>query len=401
MKKRYDTSLNFLPLLVLIFHANAVKTDGSSEFKVKFSPNDLSFPVSQTETITLLFYGSKQSDTNLTFSFSESGILEEIPSKTVPAGLNDSLYIVLKPRNVGHTVVFINSTDMIDLSEAYARVSISHTDTLDYVSDVIGWLYFVAWSISFYPQVILNFKRRSVIGLHFDFLALNVVGFMFYSIFNIALFWSPLIKAQYFQRHPFGVNPVQLNDVIFSIHAFFACLVQVVQCLLFDRGDQKISAATRVILVTIVAFSVFAAIFVFISSVQWLDFLYFVSYVKLFITLIKYIPQAYYNYRRKSTSGWSIGNVLLDFTGGTLSIAQMIIIAYNYNDWTSIFGDPTKFGLGLFSMIFDVFFMVQHYILYRNSRHGVTLVNYPDQSLRDSTSPLITDSVQSSYGAIH
>ncbi len=75
--------------------------------------------------------------------------------------------------------------------------------------------------------------------------------------------------------------------------------------------------------------------------------------------------QAYMNFRRKSTIGWSIGNVLLDFTGGVLSVAQMFIIAYNNDDWGSIFGDPTKFGLGLFSILFDVFFMLQHYVFYR------------------------------------
>ena len=35
------------------------------------------------------------------------------------------------------------------------------------------------------------------------------------------------------------------------------------------------------------------------------------------------------NFRRKSTVGWSIGNVLLDFTGGILSMLQMFLIAYN------------------------------------------------------------------------
>lgn len=38
------------------------------------------------------------------------------------------------------------------------------------------------------------------------------------------------------------------------------------------------------------------------------------------------------NYRRKSTEGWSIGNVLLDFTGGSLSMLQMFLLAYNNGD---------------------------------------------------------------------
>lgn len=40
--------------------------------------------------------------------------------------------------------------------------------------------------------------------------------------------------------------------------------------------------------------------------------------------------QAWYNYRRKSTIGWSIGNILLDFTGGSLSLLQMFLDAYNH-----------------------------------------------------------------------
>ncbi|KAH8292115.1 hypothetical protein KR054_005250 [Drosophila jambulina] len=100
------------------------------------------------------------------------------------------------------------------------------------------------------------------------------------------------------------------------------------------------------------------------SVIHWLDFLYYCSYVKLTITIIKYVPQALMNYRRKSTVGWSIGNILLDFTGGTLSMLQMILNGHNYDDWASIFGDPTKFGLGLFSVLFDIFFMLQHYVFY-------------------------------------
>lgn len=98
--------------------------------------------------------------------------------------------------------------------------------------------------------------------------------------------------------------------------------------------------------------------------------------------------QAVMNYRRKSTVGWSIGCIFLDIFGGIFSILQMILNAHNHgksrwmiilaksyngtdaneiflDDWVSIFGDPTKFGLGLFSICFDVFFIIQHYVFYR------------------------------------
>jgi len=94
--------------------------------------------------------------------------------------------------------------------------------------------------------------------------------------------------------------------------------------------------------------------------------------VKLIISCIKYIPQVVMNYRRKSTEGWSIGNILLDFVGGLLSLIQMFLLAINYNDWSSIFGSITKFGLGIISIGFDLIFIIQHYILYKNNNQQQT-----------------------------
>lgn len=159
------------------------------------------------------------------------------------------------------------------------------------ISNVVGWVYFLAWSVSFYPQIYVNFKRKSVIGLNFDFLALNIVGFALYGIFNIGLFWSSVMEAEYFERHPMGLNPVLINDVVFALHAVVATLVTIVQCTLYERGEQRVSTIARSLLgvfgVLVIIFAILAATDVF----HWLDFLYACSYIKLTITLIKYIPQ--------------------------------------------------------------------------------------------------------------
>jgi hypothetical protein len=47
------------------------------------------------------------------------------------------------------------------------------------VSDLLGWTYFAAWSISFYPQIYLNYVRKSVVGLSLDFQLLNFLGEFF------------------------------------------------------------------------------------------------------------------------------------------------------------------------------------------------------------------------------
>jgi cystinosin len=45
------------------------------------------------------------------------------------------------------------------------------------------------------------------------------------------------------------------------------------------------------------------------------------------------------NHNRQSTEGWSIDNVLLDLSGGVLSVAQVLVSCRVLNDWTSVTGD--------------------------------------------------------------
>uniref|UniRef100_A0A7S3KNK8 Cystinosin-like protein n=1 Tax=Euplotes crassus TaxID=5936 RepID=A0A7S3KNK8_EUPCR len=96
------------------------------------------------------------------------------------------------------------------------------------------------------------------------------------------------------------------------------------------------------------------------------------GYNKALITLLKYMPQVYLNWKRKSTVGWSIFNILCDFTGGAFSIAQEVI-DNTYCNLTrgncNFFGSGDsfniiKFLLGVLSIFFDIIFMIQHYYLY-------------------------------------
>ena len=160
---------------------------------------------------------------------------------------------------------------------------------------------------------------------------------------------------------------MELNDVVFSVHATLASSITLTQCILLDRAGQKISSPCLASLGAILVLVVVVISLGSCGKISWLGCLYVLSYVKLAITLVKYIPQAVMNYRNKSTKGWSIGNILLDLMGGLFSLLQMVLVAYNSADWTSLTGDPTKLGLASVSMVFDAFFMLQHFILYRNN----------------------------------
>ncbi|XP_028405420.1 cystinosin-like isoform X2 [Dendronephthya gigantea] len=292
----------------------------------------------------------------------------------VTLSVNKSSYVDVYGQDAGETYVIFNTSSSVNISNLHSfkvKVHIVHSYSLVIVNMVIGWVYFVAWSVSFYPQVYVNWSRKSVIGLNFDFVCYNLLGFIAYGVFNVGMFWIPKIKAEYTAKHPNeDEDPVEVNDVFFTLHAILLTIITGVQILIYDRGNQVVSLLCK-ILISVSCLFVFIALMVtiFTDKITWLDYLYYFSYVKIGVTLIKYIPQAYMNFRRKSTVGWSIGNVLLDFTGGSLSILQMIILSYNNDSWDAIFGDLTKFGLGLISVLFDILFIIQHYLLYPQSKH--------------------------------
>jgi cystinosin len=79
---------------------------------------------------------------------------------------------------------------------------------------------------------------------------------------------------------------------------------------------------------------------------------------------MKYIPQALLNYNRKTTVGWNITGNFMDLEGSILSILQLILDCNDLNDWGGITGNFVKLALGSVSMLYDILFIVQRYVLY-------------------------------------
>jgi len=49
------------------------------------------------------------------------------------------------------------------------------------------------------------------------------------------------------------------------------------------------------------------------------------GYFKMFSTLLKHPTQIYYNFKRKSTKGWSIEGMIMDFLGGLFSLIALLL----------------------------------------------------------------------------
>ncbi|KAF2655033.1 L-cystine transporter-like protein [Lophiostoma macrostomum CBS 122681] len=250
------------------------------------------------------------------------------------------------------------------------------------VSRLLGWAYFLSWSGSFYPQPVSNWRRRSTLGLAIDFPTLNVLGFVSYAISTGAFLYSPTIRSQYAFRHPESPETtVRFNDFLFAAHGAVMCIVIYSQFFPSVWGF-KVDARQRASLAVLGIFwGCIVGILVTLCTVQlrgrdggydahgwaWLDVIYALGYVKLITVFIKYIPQVYVNFKRKSTIGWSIYPMLMDFFGGIASLAQLVIDSSLQNDWSGIVGNPVKFGLGNITIAFDIIFIYQHYFLYRHS----------------------------------
>lgn len=374
-------SIAIVLLAAILLTATSVRSQTPIGANVVLDPQDIVILVDETKEILVHFRGQLTLGVQFNFTDKDADFVTITPSlisiDAPPSGFIDkAVPVELHALSPGQfdLVGQIIPSGLIDDAQAFIRVTIANSTPLIYVSIVIGWIYFVAWTISFWPQMIINFRRKSVVGLSFDFLAMNLLGHTLYAIFNCALFWNDHVEQEYFSRNPRGLNPIIANDVAFSLHASLATFLTVVQCFIYERGDQRVSYTAQGILGIFATIIIVSGVLVGTGTWHWLDFLYALSYIKLAITLIKYVPQAVLNFRRKSTVGWSIENILLDFTGGTLSMLQMLLNAYNYDDWASIFGDPTKFGLGLFSVLFDIVFIVQHYVLYKRPKKTIDTV---------------------------
>lgn len=243
------------------------------------------------------------------------------------------------------------------------------------VSQIVGWIYFAAWSVSFYGQIYINWKSKSVKGLSYDFQFYNLTGFLGYTIYNV---WG-------YTDSRIGVDGVQIQDVLFACHALLATIITLIQIVMYrDPLDPKQRISHLAISIVV---CIWWGFFIIILIEQILGMydpyshegksfafnsVIYLGFTKAFISLIKYIPQVYMNYSNKSTKGWSIFNILLDFTGGSFSLIQNLIDQLSGCGKIIVHDDKyllnvVKYAVSIIAMFFDIIFMIQHYCLYRKS----------------------------------
>jgi hypothetical protein len=58
------------------------------------------------------------------------------------------------------TIIIILIINCLHRDAAFLHVSVNKIGLLEIFSVIVGWTYFAAWSISFYPQIYINYTRK-------------------------------------------------------------------------------------------------------------------------------------------------------------------------------------------------------------------------------------------------
>lgn len=216
----------------------------------------------------------------------------------------------------------------------------------------------------------LNFRRKQISGLSLDFVVLNVVGFSAYAIFTSLLTWMPQVRQAFQDRNNGALPPVEANDVVFALHGVFCTYLVAFQCMLYplQPHEPRVRFDVAVTCVAAGICLVVGFLFAYFGSLHWMVYIQFCGILKFLASFIKYVPQVVLNYQRKSTHGFSISGILLDFIGGVFSMTQQTLRAIMLANLSPFTKNFAKTGLGLESLMFDCILIFQHYWLYSGAK---------------------------------
>lgn len=238
------------------------------------------------------------------------------------------------------------------------------TNALYLLKDAFGVIYFLSWSATFWPQVILNHRRSSTVGLSHDFVAMSSTGFIAYAAFTFFGYFSPAARENYTLLRG-APPPIELSDVLFAGHATLVTFILICQAFYLRPGlsVRKVVVIPCAIIVAGVLVSLIAA---GTGRASWVFALELCGAVKVLTSIVKHLPQAWENFVRKSTVGWSYTAVVLDIIGGGFSLAQQGVRCIIEGSWRPYTQNLSKLFLAGEALLFDFFFVVQHVCLYRN-----------------------------------
>lgn len=130
----------------------------------------------------------------------------------------------------------------------------------------------------------------------------EILGFTFYSIYNIVFYTSDEIRKEYLRRHPRAARGplVRPNDIFFAVHAAIISIFTLSQvyCWGYTRSRRQYPSSWAWGLVAGSIFGVaILCVLATISRITWIGVCYALSSIKLVCSFVKYVPQVSFSYR--------------------------------------------------------------------------------------------------------
>ena len=149
-----------------------------------------------------------------------------------------------------------------------------------------------------------------------------------YQVYTVAFYALETVRQEY--RHKWGTdNSVQINDVVFAIHA-----------LMLDFGPNNHLSISRIIIAMVPNIYIhhIHCFNIYIcsdmeprSGMDWILLLFISREIGYYVCKVHNQDLLSPN---KSTVGWSIGNIMLDLSGRVLSMIQLMYDSWLAKDWT-------------------------------------------------------------------
>ena len=153
-------------------------------------------------------------------------------------------------------------------------------------------------------------------------------------------------------------------DVIYSINTIIIMTIQIILTLYYPRKINKLNLGPFLIIIftlCFIAFYYFIGLSFFYTNFD--QFLLFIGFSKLNITVVKYCFQIFLLFDQKSTYGMGAWNFLSDFIGAVLSLCEQFIGVFWVYDIDSF--NVTRFILGVVTIFFDCVIFYQYFYLYK------------------------------------
>ena len=107
-------------------------------------------------------------------------------------------------------------------------ITVVHSFLLDGLADFVGWIYFLAWCLQFYPQAYLVWRTNDADGFSYDMVLLQNTASPALCLQNFLLYYVPELQREYETLHPHKPLPVKPNDLASNLHSVIASLLWVV-----------------------------------------------------------------------------------------------------------------------------------------------------------------------------